>query len=184
MQNILNQQNINTILVTAIESLRSGGVILLPCDTGWGVACDATSVNSIQKLRKIASCDAEKKSGLIVDGPVKIQGYVDEMPDLAWDLIEMSTKPLTIVYEGAKNLPTELTQPDNTIGIRVVSTDFARKLCERFRKPLVFTKVNVTDELKKKVDYFVEVLSGENLKTQKASVIQLGKGNRIKIIRE
>ena len=184
MQNNSIQQNLNAILVASVEVLRNGGTVLLPSDTGWGVACDATNENAIQKLKTIASCVIEKRIGLIVDGPVKIQGCVDEMPDLAWDLIEMSTKPLTIVYEGAKNLPVELTQPDDTIGIRVVSSDFARKLCERFRKPAVFTKVNVTDELKKKVDYFADVLSGENLKTQKASVIQLGKGNRIKIIRE
>ncbi len=184
MQNSSIQQNINAILAAAVEALRSGGTVLIPCDTGWGMVCDATNESAIQKLKTIASCTVEKRIGLIVDGPAKIQGYVDEMPDLAWDLIEMSTKPLTIVYEGTKNLPGVLTQPDSTIGIRVVSIDFARKLCERFRKPLVFKKVNITNELKNQVDYFADIVADKNSKSQPASVIRLGKGNRIKLIRE
>ncbi len=130
----------------AIEILRNGGVILYPTDTIWGLGCDATNPAAVQKVYDLKHRAEAKSMLILVDSPAKLQAYVEEIPDMAWDLIELTTKPLTIIYPGAKNLAPNLTGDDRTIGIRVTSEEFSKRLCEMFRKPIVSTSANISGE--------------------------------------
>ena len=179
-----------------IEILRNGGVILYPTDTIWGLGCDATNPAAVQKVYDLKRRAETKSMLILVDSPAKLQAYVEEIPDMAWDLIELTTKPLTIIYPGAKNLASNLTGDDRTIGIRVTSEEFSKRLCEMFRKPIVSTSANISgeksptrfseisDEIKNAVDYVVNYRQNETTPAQASSIIKLGTGNQIEIIRQ
>jgi len=180
----------------AIEILRSGGVILYPTDTVWGLGCDATNEEAVKRIFEIKKRADAKAMLVLVDNAARIQGYVDVVPDMAWDLIDVSEKPLTIIYPEAKNLAKNLIAEDKSIGIRVTKEAFSKMLCERFRKPLVSTSANVSgeptpanfsqisDEIKSAVDYVVNFRQNETNAPKPSSIIKLGKGNLIQIIRE
>ena len=179
-----------------IEVLRVGGVILYPTDTVWGLGCDATNEEAVKRIFEIKKRADAKAMLVLVDNAARIQGYVDEVPDMAWDLIDVSEKPLTIIYPKAKNLAKNLIAGDKSIGIRVTKEAFSKMLCERFRKPLVSTSANVSgeptpanfsqisDEIKSAVDYVVNFRQNETNAPKPSSIIKLGKGNLIQIIRE
>ena len=126
----------------AVEVLRQGGVILYPTDRIWGIGCDATCEAAVQRVYDIKKRIDSKALLVLVDSAAKLQGYVDEVPDVAWDLIELSEKPLTIIYSGAKNLAKNLVAEDGTVGIRITNEVFSKRLCEAFRKPIVSTSAN------------------------------------------
>lgn len=180
----------------AIETLRNGGVILYPTDTIWGLGCDATNPRAVQKVYELKRRTETKSMLILVDSPAKLQAYVDEIPDMAWDLIELTTKPLTIIYPGAKNLAPNLIGDDKTIGIRVTTEEFSKRLCEMFRKPIVSTSANISgekspaifseisEEIKNAVDYVVNFRQNETIRAKASSIIKLGIGNQIEIIRQ
>ena len=176
--------------------LRAGGVILYPTDTVWGLGCDATNEEAVKRIFEIKKRTDVKAMLVLVDSATRIQGYVDEVPDMAWELIDVSEKPLTIIYPEAKNLAKNLLAEDKSIGIRVTKETFSKTLCERYRKPLVSTSANVSgeptpanfskisDEIKSAVDYVVNFRQNETSAPKPSSIIKLGKGNVIQIIRE
>lgn len=180
----------------AMEVLRSGGIILYPTDTIWGIGCDATNIDAVKKIYELKQRLDSKSMLVLVDNPGKIQSYVEEMPDMAWDLIEFSDKPLTIIYSGAKNLANNLMGEDGSIGIRVTNEAFSKKLCERFRKPIVSTSANMSgmpspenfkdifDEILNGVDYIVDFRRNETSKSKPSSIIKLDKGNVVTVIRQ
>jgi L-threonylcarbamoyladenylate synthase len=118
------------------------------------------------------------------------------MPDIAWDLIDLTTKPLTIIYDGAKNLAPNLIAEDGSVGIRVTSENFSQQLCLRFKKPIVSTSANisgapsphnfseVSEEIKSAVDYVVTYRQEEMSQPSPSSIIKLGAGGEVKVIRE
>jgi len=179
-----------------IEVLRSGGVILYPTDTVWGIGCDATNKEAVKRIFEIKKRVDTKAMLVLIDSPAKLQAYVEEIPDMAWDLIELTEKPLTIIYPEAKNLAENLIADDKSIGIRVTSEEFSRKLCSQFRKPIVSTSANVSGEttptnfkqisesIKSAVDYVVNYRQNDVSQPKPSSIIKLGKGNLIQIIRE
>lgn len=179
-----------------IDILQNGGVILYPTDTVWGIGCDATNENAVKRIFEIKKRVDTKAMLVLVDNAARIQSYVEEVPDMAWDLIELSEKPLTIIYPDAKNLAKNLVADDNTIGIRVTNEEFSKSLCAQFRRPIVSTSSNISgeptpanfseisDEIKNAVDYVVEYRQNDLSKPKPSSIIKLGKGNLIKIIRE
>lgn len=179
-----------------IEVLRSGGVILYPTDTVWGIGCDATNKEAVKRIFEIKKRVDTKAMLVLIDSPAKLQAYVEEVPDMAWDLIELTEKPLTIIYPEAKNLAENLIADDKSIGIRVTSEEFSRKLCSQFRKPIVSTSANVSGEptpanfnqisesIKTAVDYVVNYRQNEVSQPKPSSIIKLGIGNLIQIIRE
>lgn len=178
-----------------IEVLRAGGVILYPTDTIWGIGCDATNPDAVQKIYQIKKRAETKSMLVLIDSSAKLQSYVAEVPDMAWDLIELTTKPLTIIYPGARNLAPNLINEDQTIGIRVTEEAFSKKLCEMFRKPIVSTSANVSgekspavfseisNEIMEAVDYIVDYRQDENSPAKPSSIIKLGVRNEIEIIR-
>src|SRR5574344_2327219 len=97
-----------------IEVLRAGGIILYPTDTVWGIGCDATNAEAVEKIYKIKQRDDSKSMLVITDGMARIQSYVDEIPDIAWDLAELADKPITIIYPQAKNLAANLISDDRS----------------------------------------------------------------------
>ncbi|MCA1744961.1 MAG: Sua5/YciO/YrdC/YwlC family protein, partial [Bacteroidales bacterium] len=123
----------------ALEVLHEGGLILYPTDTVWGIGCDATNAEAVTQLLHLKNRPIGKLLIVLVDQAGKIPQYIHEMPALAWDLTEVSEKPLTIVYDGAKNLAAEALAADGSIGIRVTRELFSQALCQRFRKPIVST---------------------------------------------
>jgi L-threonylcarbamoyladenylate synthase len=179
-----------------VEVLRSGGVILYPTDTVWGLGCDATNEQAVKRIFEIKKRADAKAMLVLIDNPGKLQSYVDEVPDIAWDLIEITEKPLTIIYPEARNLAPNLIAEDKSVGIRVTSEDFSKKLCAQFRKPIVSTSANVSgeptpanfsqisDEIKSAVDFVVNFRQDELSQPKPSSIIKLGKGNVFQLIRE
>lgn len=176
--------------------MRQGGVILYPTDTVWGIGCDATNDDAVKRVFEIKERADSKSMLLLLDNPVKLQTYIQDVPDIAWDMIELTDKPLTIIYEGAKNLAAALLSQDGTIGIRITDELFSKELCRQFRKPIVSTSANksgeptpaifreISDEIKKSVDYIVQFRQKDNTKTKPSSIIKLQKNGTIQIIRK
>lgn len=180
----------------ALQVLWDGGVILYPTDTIWGIGCDATNQEAVKRIYEIKEREDSKSMLVLIDNANKIPSYVEKMPEIAWDLVEVADKPLTIIYPGAKNLATNLVPIEKTIGIRVTNEVFTRKLIQRFKKPIVSTSANVSGkpspsnfseidkEIKKRVDYIVNYRQDETKKYAPSGIIQLGTGGQVKIIRE
>lgn len=180
----------------ACEVMQKGGVILYPTDTVWGIGCDATNEEAVKRIFEIKKRADSKAMLVLVDSPVKVDFYVQDVPNVAWDLIEMTTKPLTIIYDGARNLASNLIAEDGSVGIRVTSEEFSKQLCFRFRKAIVSTSANISgqpapavfseicDEIKNAVDYIVDYRRDEKGPAKPSSIIKLGKGGTVKIIRE
>ena len=179
----------------ACEVMAAGGIILYPTDTIWGIGCDATNEEAVRRVYELKKRADNKAMLVLLDSDAKLDRYVSEVPSVAWDLIEVADKPLTIIYSGAKNLAPNLLGEDGSVGIRITNEDFSRRLCERFRKPLVSTSANVSgepspanfseisDEIKAGVDYIVNYRQDDLSKAQPSNIIKLGAGGLVKVIR-
>lgn len=180
----------------ACQVMNEGGVILYPTDTIWGIGCDATNEEAVRRVYDIKQRSDSKAMLVLVDSAVKVDFYVQDVPEVAWDLIEVADKPLTIIYSGARNLAPNLIAEDGSVGIRVTNEEFSKRLCQQFRKAIVSTSANIsgqpspgnfseiTEELKSLVDYVVEYRQDEMGHPKPSSIIKLDKGGVIKIIRE
>ncbi|SHJ34711.1 L-threonylcarbamoyladenylate synthase [Tangfeifania diversioriginum] len=180
----------------ALEVLKSGGVILYPTDTIWGLGCDATNPEAVQKIYKIKKREDSKSMLVLMENPALLERYVDEVPEVAWDLVEISTTPLTVIYPGAKNLAANLIASDGSVGIRFTKEDFTTRLLQRFRRPIVSTSANISGEkapaffdeisedIKEQADYIVEYRQDDVIPAQPSSIIKLGPGGQIDIIRK
>ena len=176
--------------------MREGGVILYPTDTIWGIGCDATNEDAVRRVYEIKQRQDSKAMLVLVDSSVKVDFYVRDVPEVAWDLIDLADKPLTIIYSGARNLAANLLAEDGSVGIRVTNEDFSKRLCQQFRKAIVSTSANISgqpspknfseisEEVKSAVDYIVGYRQEEMSTPKPSSIIKLDKGGVIKIIRE
>ena len=120
----------------ACQVMREGGVILYPTDTIWGIGCDATNEDAVRRVYEIKQRQDSKAMLVLVDSSVKVDFYVRDVPEVAWDLIDLADKPLTIIYSGARNLAANLLAEDGSVGIRVTNEDFSKRLCQQFRRRL------------------------------------------------
>ncbi|EDS13471.1 MULTISPECIES: L-threonylcarbamoyladenylate synthase [Bacteroides] len=180
----------------ACQVMREGGVILYPTDTIWGIGCDATNEDAVRRVYEIKQRQDSKAMLVLVDSSVKVDFYVRDVPEVAWDLIDLADKPLTIIYSGARNLAANLLAEDGSVGIRVTNEDFSKRLCQQFRKAIVSTSANISgqpspknfseisEEVKSAVDYIVGYRQEEMSNPKPSSIIKLDKGGVIKIIRE
>ena len=176
--------------------MQEGGVILYPTDTVWGLGCDATNPDAVRRVYEIKQRADSKAMLVLVDSPVKVDFYVQDVPDVAWVLIEVADKPLTIIYSGARNLAPNLLAEDGSVGIRVTGENYSLRLCQQFRKAIVSTSANISgqpgaanfseisDEVKSQVDYVVGFRQDDMSRPKPSSIIKLEKGGVIKIIRE
>ncbi len=178
-----------------IQILKSGGTILYPTDTIWGIGCDATNIDAINKIFDIKKREKNKSMIILVESEKRLQDLVD-VPEMAWEIIDLSEKPVTIVYENPKGLPKELLAEDGSIGIRLVKNDFCKKLITKLNKPLVSTSANfsgdksplkfsdISKEIIDLVDFSVEEDREKVSQYSGSSVIKIWNDNRIKVLRE
>ena len=113
----------------ACEVMAAGGIILYPTDTIWGIGCDATNEKAVQRVYELKRRTDNKAMLVLMDSEAKLDRYVSDVPDIDWDLISVSDKPLTIIYSSAKNLATNLLGADGSVGIRITNEEFSKKLC-------------------------------------------------------
>ncbi len=182
-------------LKKALEVLRQGGVILYPTDTVWGIGCDATNPEAVKRIFGIKQREDVKNMLVLIENPNMLNSYVKEVPEVAWQLIEVADKPLTIIYPGAKNLASNLIGSDGSAGIRVTTEPFTEQLIQRFRRPIVSTSANLSgkstpqnfdeigEEIKSAVDYVVLYRQDERTRNSPSSILKLGTGGEISIIR-
>lgn len=179
----------------AVETLRAGGLILYPTDTIWGIGCDATNPAAIERVYQLKGRSAEKSLIILLGNDNQLQSYVQEVPDVAYSLVEYAEKPLTIVYESAKNLPENVLADDGSIAIRVVKHAFCERLLERFRKPIVSTSANLSGEpaprnfesidpaLKERVDYVVQFGQADRSARPPSTIMKLGADGKFSFLR-
>ena len=180
----------------AIETLRNGGIILYPTDTVWGIGCDATNLEAVKKVYEIKHRDDSKALICLVDSDARLQRYVRNVPDVAWDIFELATKPTTIILDDAVNLAPNLIAEDGTIAMRITQEPFSKELCYRFQKPLVSTSANISgepaaqnygdisEELLNAVDYVCWSRRQEHKPHTPSSIIKLEKNGTVAIIRK
>ena len=183
----------------AVETLRQGGVILYPTDTVWGIGCDATNAEAVKRVYQIKQRDDSKALICLVDSDARMQRYVRQVPDVAWQLIDSlqdGGKPTTLILDGAVNLAPNLIADDGSIGIRITQEPFSKELCYRFQKALVSTSANISGEpaaqnysdidpkIVEAVDYVCWSRRQEHKPHTPSSIIKLGLDGEITIIRK
>lgn len=184
----------------AVDVLRRGGVILYPTDTVWGLGCDATCTEAVKRIFAIKQRSDAKALITLVGSLAQLERTVDGIPEVAYQLIEYSERPLTIVYDGplpSARIAPELLADDGTIGVRVTSEEFSAELCRAFRKPLVSTSANISGqpapevfaqispEIIAAVDYVCTSRRDEVPgHSRPSSIIRLSAGGLFKIIRD
>jgi len=186
----------NEDITKALEVLKKGGVILYPTDTVWGLGCDATNAEAVARIYAIKKREDSKSMLVLVDHNGRIESYVREVPEIAWEIIDAAVRPITIIYPGARNLAKNLIAEDGSIGIRISSDEFCGELIKKLGKPLVSSSANISgektpsgfseisEEIKASVDYVVEWRQDDTVKNPPSSIIKLGEGGLFKIIRE
>ena len=179
----------------AVEVLLKGGVILYPTDTVWGIGCDATNADAVARVYKIKQRDERKALICLVDSDARLQRYVRNVPDVAWQLIDCIVKPTTVILDNAVNLAPNLIAEDGSIGIRITQEPFSHELCYRFQKALVSTSANISGEpaaqnyrdisqqLLEQVDYVCFSRRQEHKPHQPSSIIRLRENGEVTIIR-
>lgn len=179
----------------SVLALKEGGAILYPTDTIWGIGCDATNASAIEKVFSIKKRPEQKSLIILLDEVDNLYDYVDQIPEHAFNLIEFSENPLTIIYPKAINLAKNVIAEDGSIAIRITKDEFCRELIRKSRKPLVSTSANVSgesapknfseiaDEIKSAVDYVVQHRQKENQINKPSTIIRLGLKGEIEFIR-
>ena len=180
----------------AVEVMRNGGVILYPTDTVWGIGCDATNEEAVKRVYEIKRRNDSKALICLVDSEARLTRYVRRVSDVTWDMIELATKPLTVIYDNATGLGPNLLAEDGSVGIRITKEEFSKELCFRFQKPIVSTSANISgeptpqtfdeisDEIKNAVDYVVKYSQRCKEKHQPSSIIKINADGEFTIIRK
>jgi len=188
--------NIIAAVEEAVKILKEGGIILYPTDTVWGIGCDATNPKAVEKVFSLKKRSDSKSLIVLVDGLDMLYRYIKEVPEIADQLIEVADTPLTIIYPGAIGLAANVTAEDGSIGIRIPDHEFCKKLIYKFRRPIVSTSANISGEaspvhfgeISKEVRDSVDWCADPDLEAgatgKPSSIIQLGLGGEIKIIRK
>jgi L-threonylcarbamoyladenylate synthase len=179
----------------AVECMRKGGVILYPTDTVWGIGCDATNAEAVARIYKIKKREESKAMICLVDSDNRIQRYVRDVPDVAWDVMNLSTRPTTVILDGANGLAENLIAEDGSIAMRITQEEFSKQLCYRMQKPIVSTSANISGEpaaqnyrdisedILNAVDYVCKSRRNEHKPHQPSSIIRLRKNGEVTIIR-
>ncbi|TDL99137.1 MAG: threonylcarbamoyl-AMP synthase [Flavobacteriaceae bacterium] len=177
-----------------VELLKQGKTILYPTDTVWGLGCDAKNIDAVRRIMEIKNRSAQKSFVLLVDSDARLQEYVS-VPDLAWDLMDLSEKPLTLVYQNPKGLPREILAEDGSIAIRKVKDDFCQNIIKRLNSPIVSTSANLSGrptpqhfgeiemEIKNQVDYVCLYRQDQTTPAEASSIISLTIDGKVKVIR-
>ena len=180
----------------AVEVMRRGGVILYPTDTVWGIGCDATNEEAVRRVYDIKQRDDSKALICLVDSDARLQRYVRDVPDVAWQLIDCCDRPTTFILDGAVNLAPNLIADDGSIGIRITQESFSKELCYRFQKAIVSTSANISGEpaaqnyrdidprILEAVDYVCWSRRQEHKPHTPSSIIRLRHDGQVEVIRK
>ncbi|MDQ0477561.1 L-threonylcarbamoyladenylate synthase [Chryseobacterium sp. MDT2-18] len=178
-----------------IETLKAGGTILYPTDTIWGIGCDATNPEAINKIFEIKKREKNKSMIILVESAKRLEDLVD-VPEMAWEIMDLSEKPVTLIYDNPKGLPKEILAEDGSIGIRLVNDLFLKKIITKLNKPLVSTSANfsgqkspmkfsdISQEIIDSVDFVAEENHDKVSEYSGSSVIRIWNDGRIKVLRE
>ncbi|WP_444626167.1 L-threonylcarbamoyladenylate synthase [Flavobacterium columnare] len=187
--------NINTEIHNAFEVIKDGGIILYPTDTVWGIGCDATNPDAIKKIYALKQREESKSMIVLVNGERMIYNIFNNLPEVAWQILDVSEKPTTLVLDDPRNVAPNIIAEDKTLGMRVVTEPFCFKLMERMKKPLVSTSANISGEPTPKsfkeispeiingVDYVVN-LHHEKICKNPSTIIKITNDSQVKIIRK
>lgn len=182
-------------LKQAAATVLAGGLILYPTDTVWGIGCDATRSDAVRRVFELKRRADSKALITLLGDDAHLHRYVDEVPEVAWQLIEYTTRPLTIVYDRGRNLAPELLASDGSVGIRITREPFSAALCRRIRRPLVSTSANISgqpspscfarisQEIVSGVDYAVNYRRDDTRTAQPSCVMRLSADGLFSIIR-
>jgi L-threonylcarbamoyladenylate synthase len=179
----------------AVEVLRSGGTILYPTDTLWGIGCDATNTRAVDKIYKIKFRTPQRSLVILADSYEMIARYVGKVPDVAIDLMESLNEPLTIIYDSARNLARNIIAEDGTIAIRVPKDEFCQQLIATFGKPITSTSANISGDpsplsfgkinpkIKAEVDYICKSNQTSIHSLKPSTIVRINKDGHIEIVR-
>lgn len=178
-----------------IDTLKSGGTILYPTDTIWGIGCDATNADAINKIFEIKKREKNKSMIILVESEKRLQDLV-EVPEMAWEIMDLSEKPVTIIYDNPKGLPKEILAEDGSIGIRLIKDNYLKKLIGKLNKPLVSTSANLSgdkspmkfSDINQEIINSLDAVAEENhdkiSEYSGSSVIRMWNDGRVKVLRE
>ena len=179
----------------ALKIVQDGGIILYPTDTIWGIGCDASNTEAVQKIYRLKQRDESKSMIILLDNDNKLASYVREVPEIAYDLVEFAENPLTLILSNARNISPALISADGSVGIRVVKHAFCEQLIQRLRKPLVSTSANISGQPSPKnftnisaeiingVDYVVNLEQHDVHEKKQSTIMKLEPDGRFSFIR-
>ena len=179
----------------AIQTLKSGGVLLYPSDTIWGLGCDVRNEQAIDKILELKNRPSTKGLIVLISKIEQLSEYVEQVPDLAWDLVEFAEDPLTIIYPKGKNVSPSLLGTDGSIAIRLVKDEFCMGLIYRYQRAIVSTSANLSGELSplnfagivpsivSGVDGILKNPAGDGPVKKASKIVQLGLHGDYKLIR-
>ena len=192
----MTQKEIAEDIRMAVQTLRQGGLILYPTDTIWGIGCDAANEEAVRRIFQLKRREDSKAMICLVDSANRMQRYLRQVPDVAWDLIEFADKPLTLILDGAVNLASNLIAEDGSVGLRVTKENISRELCYRYERAIVSTSANIsgepspacfdeiTYEIRQGVDYIMRSRQNDLSKSKPSQIIKLSLDGRIQILRK
>ena len=187
--------NCDIDIKNAVDCLKKGGVIIYPTDTVWGIGCDATNEQAVQRIYQIKKRQDSKAMLCLVDNPNRIQRYFRNVPDVAWDIFDCADQPVTVILDGAEGVAPSLVAEDGSLGIRVTNEHFSNMLCKQLGKPLVSSSANfagrptpttfceIDAKLLNSVDYVCHSRRGENKPARPSTIIKISTDGNFKIIR-
>ncbi len=179
----------------AYEVIKDGGIILYPTDTVWGIGCDATNPEAVAKIFALKRRAETQSMIVLMNGEKMIYNVFKEIPEAAWQIMDLSEKPTTIILDNPRNVAPNLISADKSLGMRIVKEPFCYKLMERMKKPLVSTSANISgqttplsykeisQEIIKGVDYVVN-LHREKVGGKPSAIIKLTNDSQVKILRK
>jgi len=183
------------IIAETVKTLKAGGLILYPTDTVWGIGCDATNASAVNKIYKLKQRDDSKALICLVNNYSMLERHVDNVPKMAYTILDIADKPTTIIYDNPAGIAENLVAKDNTLAIRVVNHDFCKKTIRFLGRPIVSTSANlagkptpksfkeIDDAIIKGVDYVVNLHQQKN-GGNPSTIIKLSNSSGVKIIRE
>ncbi len=180
----------------AVRVLREGGIILYPTDTVWGLGCDATNAEAVERIYRLKRSENKKSMLVLCASANMVVRYVNRAPGIAFEVMEMATSPLTLILPGATGVAANLIPDEGTLGIRVPDHEFCRRMLRALQRPVVSTSANISGEATPAglQEVSREIIDGvdfvvnprfEGKPTRKASsIIAFGEGGEVRIIRE
>ena len=179
-----------------VEALRRGGLVLYPTDTVWGLGCDATNAEAVERIYRLKRSENKKSMLVLCATADMVVRYVDKAPAIAFEVMELATSPLTAILPGATGLAANLIPDEGTLGVRIPDHAFCQRMLRAFGRPVVSTSANISGEATpaRLQEVAREIVDGvdfvvnprfEGHPTRKASsIIAFGEGGEVKIIRK